>query len=77
MVSCAFFVPLRRCKSTFPSIKRELNTFFLLVWYLPGWRLLLGSEGKAQGLKRGVKSLGDIRWDTEGAMAESDAHSKG
>lgn len=40
--------------------KRELKIFFffLLVWYLPGWRLLCGSEGKAQGLKRDEEPWG-------------------
>lgn len=28
------------------------------MWYLPGWRLLCGSEGTAQGLKKGSRTLG-------------------
>lgn len=28
------------------------------MWYLPGWRLLCGSEGEAQGLKRDEEPWG-------------------
>lgn len=75
MTSCAFFfISLRRCKQ-FSINKKRIKFFFLLMWYLPGWRLLCGSGGKAQGLKR-VKEPWGHRVG-HGVMAGNGAYSMG